>query len=241
MTNPSDHTGRISLRQLIYESFDVAALVTLCVDLGIEVEEVAADQKSVMVTNLLRYVARMDEDKVFLEQFIGYCRRQRPGRRWPDPAEIDLSAATDLDWQTRQEREAIFNDLIRPERIPAYKKLWALFEPLAKYSPPGPFTYRAAWNLSNSMRHWYFEGGGGMFLSESSRATYFPVQEYLGKCLLGQGADMDDLNSPLPDEDIKTLRRLGSLLRASLAEDIGIGRRTFDAGTDPIPENGARS
>jgi hypothetical protein len=144
--------------------------------------------------------------------------------------------AIDLDWQARKEREARFNDLVRPERIPAYKKLWTLLEPLAKYSPPGIFSYTAAENLSQSMRHWYFQDGGGMFLSESSRATYFPIQEYLGDFILGEGSYKDDPDSPLPEEHVRKLRRLSSLLRASLAEDIGIGRVTFDAGSEPIPE-----
>ncbi len=94
---------------------------------------------------------------------------------------------------------------LRSQRISHYKTLWSRTLPLAKYPESPPLAYKSApparferllrkllphedgaedrivdsiESLSISLRDWYFEGGG-LFLSESSRDTYFDLQDGL--------------------------------------------------------------
>ena len=96
----------------------------------------------------------------------------------------------------------------------AFKALWALSEPLAKYGRTGPasrVTPASLDALSNKLRHWYF-AQGGMFLTETSRDAYFAFQEAL-QGVTQAGADEDgELDEPTRER----IREKGSLLRDSL-------------------------
>jgi hypothetical protein len=113
-------------------------------------------------------------------------------------------------WNLRRELEV---DL-RGQRLEAFKALWALSEPLAKYGRTGPAataTPTAMEKLSGDLRHWYFTQGG-MFLADESRDAYFDFQDALQSVI--QGAAGKD---QVLDEEIREqIREKGSLLRTSL-------------------------
>src|SRR4051794_1818319 len=78
-------------------------------------------------------------------------------------------------WNARKDMEVE----LRRQRLDAFKRLWALSEPLAKYGRTGPetsVTPASMEMLSRDLRHWYFSEGG-MFLSDSSRDAYFHFQD----------------------------------------------------------------
>ncbi len=113
-------------------------------------------------------------------------------------------------WNLRRELEV---DL-RRQRLEAFKALWALSEPLAKYGRTGPAataTPASMEKLSGDLRHWYF-AQGGMFLTDESRDAYFGFQDALQSVV--QGAVSKD--QALDEEVREQIREKGSLLRTSL-------------------------
>ena len=114
-------------------------------------------------------------------------------------------------WNLRRDLELE----LRRQRLEAFKKLWALSEPLAKYgrtSPVTKVTVAAMDDLSNDLRHWYFSQGG-MFLSDESRDAYFRFQDALQTVIHDHPPDSDN---ELDEETRERIREQGSLLRTSL-------------------------
>lgn len=113
-------------------------------------------------------------------------------------------------WNLRRDLEV---DL-RRERLKAFKKLWALSEPLAKYGRNDSVTVvtpSTMEQLSRRLRHWYFTDGG-MFLSNGSRDAYLAFQEALTDAVaMGRGAD-----EPLDATTHELIRERGSRLRSCL-------------------------
>lgn len=103
------------------------------------------------------------------------------------------------------------------ERLDAYKKLWKLFLPLAKYSPPEDTTYSTLKNLSTSMSKWYYEESGGIFLSINSRNEYFEIQDKITNSL----KNTSNLDEELNDELRKEIYNKASSLRTKLTDDLG--------------------
>ena len=113
----------------------------------------------------------------------------------------------------RQDLAAQYDADLRRDRIEVYKRLWKLLEPLAKYAPPGEFTFNKAHELASALRAWYFEEGG-LFLSEAARDAYFALQDAL-KEIHGPSVEA------LPPETLKSLMGRGSTLRTHLSADVG--------------------
>src|SRR5215467_5409672 len=65
---------------------------------------------------------------------------------------------------------------LRQARLTAYKELWKLMKPLARYSPETAITYQIVKDTSASMRDWYFDSGG-IYLSRESRGPYFDLKK----------------------------------------------------------------
>lgn len=65
---------------------------------------------------------------------------------------------------------------LRARRITCYEKLLALMLPLAKYPEPDPLSHSRLRLLAINLRRWYFEGGG-LYMSEQTRDTYFDLQD----------------------------------------------------------------
>ncbi|GAB3589794.1 hypothetical protein GCM10027446_03150 [Angustibacter peucedani] len=112
-------------------------------------------------------------------------------------------------WQQRRELEVE----LRSQRLAAFKKLWALSEPLARYgfSATERQTYASMTALSIALRHWYFSEGG-MFLSDTSRDAYFAFQQAIEDAV----AAAPDAEAELDPEARERLRQKGRLLRTTL-------------------------
>ncbi len=117
----------------------------------------------------------------------------------------------------RKELEIKYDTNLRDKRIPEYKELWKLLEDLAKYARPKQLTVDDLHKLTASLRQWYFEEGG-IFLSDSSRDTYFALQEAIKEVLAGRSQAPE---SEIDEPTYEMLRAKGSALRTALTRDVG--------------------
>lgn len=128
-------------------------------------------------------------------------------------------AKTRLDLNVEYDRD------LRKSRLEAYRDLWAKLEPLARYTPERPITYRIVEESSHRMREWYFNVGG-IYLSRESRRPYFKLKDAMQRII-----DDDDLReSPeerLQSHVLRPLEEHGRALRGSLSDDIGTRNRPF--------------
>ncbi len=128
-----------------------------------------------------------------------------------------LASTVTMFLKFRKDLEAKYDLDLRARRIVAYKELWKHLQPLAKYSPPGPVTHQTLQNLSENLRQWYFEEGG-LFLSESSRDSYFALQDEIR----GLFRNSDQLEGkPLAEPIYELVRSKSSALRTALTRDVG--------------------
>ena len=127
-----------------------------------------------------------------------------------------LAGAFAAAYKSRKELESLYDIELRRRRIDAYVQLWKLLEPLARWSPPRPLTYHTLAQLSRALRSWYFSSGG-LFLSRTTRAPYFNLQEALTR--LGERAPVDENAQPELDT-LDILRALASRLRTFSTEDV---------------------
>ena len=135
-------------------------------------------------------------------------------------------------WKAHKDLEADYDRELRGARIAAYRALWTLLEPLARYAPPGPLTAAVAADLASALRGWYFQTGG-LFLSDESRRAYFALQEVRAAALAPTpngtppAAPAGDPAGELGGATRTALRRAGSALRTATARDVGT-RRTSE-------------
>src|SRR5437016_6157484 len=80
--------------------------------------------------------------------------------------------------RVRQDLEIVYDQELRNARIRQYTLLIKRMHSLAKYPDPGDMTYDDAQKLAEGFRDWYFDGGG-LFMSEKTRETYFDLQDGL--------------------------------------------------------------
>jgi hypothetical protein len=117
----------------------------------------------------------------------------------------------------RKDLEAKYDIDLRDKRIEVYKELWKRLQPLAKYSPPGPFTFNKVQELLADLRSWYFEVGG-LFLSERSRDAYFALLDKMEEVLKYPTFQPNEV---LSDDVREEIRQKSSTLRTQLAKDVG--------------------
>ena len=117
--------------------------------------------------------------------------------------------------KTRREAHAEYDRDIRTKRFEAYKELWKLTQPLAKYSPPGPVTEEVLRAISSAMRVWYFETGG-IIMTSRSRDAYFAIQDSITIHLKDRPPKAGDT---VPD--IETISKRASTLRTAMTADVG--------------------
>jgi hypothetical protein len=117
--------------------------------------------------------------------------------------------------KTRREAHAEYDRDIRTKRFEAYKELWKLTQPLAKYSPPGPVTEDVLRGMSSLMRVWYFETGG-IIMTSRSRDAYFALQDSITIHLGDRAPKKGDKVS-----DIETISKRASTLRTAMTADVG--------------------
>jgi len=122
----------------------------------------------------------------------------------------------------RLDLAAEYDKKLQEGRLEAYKELWEMLEPLARFGRAEPVTYAVIKKISDQTRTWYFHMGG-IYLTERSRKPYFNWKETMQPVL-----DAKECSSS-PDAEIEP-RRLeliltaGSTLRTALSDDIGTKR-----------------
>jgi hypothetical protein len=118
----------------------------------------------------------------------------------------------------RNDLKAEYDKDLRNERIEAYQGLWHLLQYLGRYDLPEALTAELLKKLSEEMRDWYF-GGGGLYLSEQSRTTYFKLKQVIKNIL--DNTEEDRWDALLDPKDSKLVLDQGHLLRDSLTHDVG--------------------
>ena len=124
-----------------------------------------------------------------------------------------------LHWKVKKDLEAEYDKDLRHSRLEVYRNLWRSLQPLAKYVPDQPVTYKIARQLSTDLHKGYFEEGG-TFLSENARNAFFRLLDLLTG--LPDASDRKGNDSDKLDASIfKDIRDAGSALRSALARDVG--------------------
>jgi hypothetical protein len=121
----------------------------------------------------------------------------------------------------RKELEIEYDKELRRARVEVYSGLWQELSALARYDSPKPKTTTTLIRLSKEMREWYFVTGG-IFLSEESRKPYFELKKALEE---QTKQETQDKESQIPEEQWQDMVDIASLLRSSLAKDIGARRK----------------
>jgi hypothetical protein len=136
-----------------------------------------------------------------------------------------LSAGTTylaLVTKIRRDLEAQYDKDLRDRRLAAYRVLWTLTEPLARYSPAEALTRKGAGPLSERLRKWYFQDG--LVMSGAAREAYFTLQKKLVAAATAQ-------TGPLDSKAVEKILEGSSRMHAALCGDVG-SRRPPMIGTD---------
>ncbi|MDH5193505.1 MAG: hypothetical protein OEW32_07450, partial [Nitrospira sp.] len=104
---------------------------------------------------------------------------------------------------------------LQRERIASYKELWRLTKLLPKWPQSKDVTYEDFGKLSQLLRDWYFNEGGGIFLSRTAHTAYAALQDSLTAILVEQPS------GGISEEHYEAVRVLCSTLRSGLAHDVG--------------------
>lgn len=126
--------------------------------------------------------------------------------------------------KARLDLAVVYDKELRENRLAAYKELWKLLKPLARYSPEAPVTYRIVKETSESLRDWYFDQGG-IFLSRESRAPYFELKATMQR-IIDDPKLQEEKERPL-DHWLQPLHQQGTVLREALSNDIGSRQLPF--------------
>jgi hypothetical protein len=93
-------------------------------------------------------------------------------------------------WVVRRETLGALDQSVHEKRLELYPKLVRATEPLALYFPPQPTLDPAKCRaIGESLRTWYFEGGG-ILLSERARGAYFKLTRALTRASLATKLDV---------------------------------------------------
>jgi hypothetical protein len=124
--------------------------------------------------------------------------------------------------KVRLDLAAEYDKNLQESRLQAYKELWAMLEPLAKFGRAQAVTYEVIRSISDMSRAWYFQKGG-IYLTGRSRKPYFKWKEAMQPVL-----DSDDFaNQPasaITEPHLDPIIKAGSALRTALSDDIGTKR-----------------
>jgi hypothetical protein len=122
----------------------------------------------------------------------------------------------------RLDLAAEYDKKLQESRLDAYKELWAMLEPLARYGRDGSVTYAVMRSISDRTRSWYFQKGG-IFLTERSRKPYFKWKEAMQPVLDASNSGSEP-NAEINAKQLELILATGSTLRTALSDDIGTKR-----------------
>ena len=114
---------------------------------------------------------------------------------------------------------------IHNARLTQYKKLWPLFEDLARYGRAKAVTHEVLTSVSDKTREWYY-AEGGLYLTAASRKPYFSWKKAM-QALLDDPDLQRHPERPIPPEAVDHMVRTLSELHASLSEDLDTRRKTL--------------
>lgn len=108
--------------------------------------------------------------------------------------------------------------------LPAFEKLWSRLEPIAYFGQDDPINtigYKEVEALSQSLRNWYFDESGGMYLSlfEKSKDAYIALQTALNQHAV-IALKKDKLTDVLTPSDHLDIREKGRTLRHAIVDDL---------------------
>jgi|SRR5215218_2195343 len=121
----------------------------------------------------------------------------------------------------RKDLEAEYDKDLRSRRIEVYKGLWHLLQFLARYDLPQALSPWTLQQLSEAMRKWYFEVGGGLYLSEETRESYFALKEAIKNVVDKHDNVKATSEDDLDDIDRAKILEKGSDLRKQMTQDVG--------------------
>ena len=130
-------------------------------------------------------------------------------------AEVAARATALLEDKEPQPLDVPPSPELQRERIASYKELWRLTKLLPKWPRSKDVTYEDFGKLSQFLRDWYFNEGGGIFLSRTAHTAYAALQDSLTAILVEQPS------GGISEEHYEAVRVLCSTLRSRLAGDVG--------------------
>ena len=80
---------------------------------------------------------------------------------------------------------AEYDKQLQESRLEAYKKLWPMLEPLARYGRAQPVTHAVLRSISDETRKWYFQTGG-IYLTQRSRGPISGGRRRCSRCSTSQ-------------------------------------------------------
>jgi hypothetical protein len=130
-------------------------------------------------------------------------------------AEVAARATALLEHKELEPLDVLPSPELQRERIANYKELWRLTKLLPKWPRSKDVTYEDFGKLSKLLRDWYFNEGGGIFLSRTAHTAYAALQDSLTAILVEQPS------GGISEEHYEAVRVLCSTLRSGLAHDVG--------------------
>jgi hypothetical protein len=111
------------------------------------------------------------------------------------------------------------NEELRARRLELYPELWRQTAAFS-YWPPIELTRAQLVSLNLATRSWYFDGDGGLFLSENGRHRYGELKQ-----LLSAYIELADPAEPLDRGAYDALAATASALRTGMTEDLETRRQ----------------
>ena len=177
----------------IDQMFNLTEIEEICFHLGIDHENIEGETKTGRIKNLILYLDRRGR----LDDLESICKQLRPDN-W------DLEVGFHKP-QTPPDPE------ILSKRRSSYEVLFRILKFFARYDRENEFTKAQLKEISEKLRDWYFDSGGGLYLSDECRDPYFSLKEQIAKAIDEAGSEPLD---PTP------LINAASRLRAFMREDV---------------------
>jgi hypothetical protein len=111
-------------------------------------------------------------------------------------------------------RRAAVDDDLRSRREQPYARLWALTKLIAR-SPRTPVAWHEITTLNSDLRVWYYDDGGGMYLSQTALTAYVDL-----RALLSEAVDRHRHCDRVDDATYDRIQAACSALRGELTRDV---------------------